>query len=62
VDFTLLQWADAIVAGLGGLIAGQIAQHLGYAHCFGLAASLAVPGVAAPPTILHQLTETKDKL
>ncbi|MCQ4160531.1 MFS transporter [Roseomonas sp. GC11] len=46
VDFTLLQCADALLAALAGLCAGLLAQALGYAPVFMLAAFcafLAVP-------------------
>jgi MFS transporter (putative signal transducer) len=46
VDFTLLQCMDALVGMAGGLGAGWISQHLGYATCFALAAFGAV--IAAP--------------
>lgn len=46
VDFTLLQCMDALVSMAGGLAAGWVSQHLGYATCFALAAGVAV--VAAP--------------
>ncbi|MCX8966950.1 MFS transporter [Erwinia psidii] len=44
VDFTLFQSADALLAMLGGVAGGWLAQHLGYHVCFGLAAMSA--GVA----------------
>ena len=46
VDFTLLQCMDALVSMAGGIGAGWIAQHLGYATCFALAAGVAM--IAAP--------------
>lgn len=46
IDFTLLQCMDALVSMAGGLGAGFISQHLGYASCFALAAGVAV--LAAP--------------
>jgi MFS transporter (putative signal transducer) len=46
VDFTLLQCMDALVSMAGGVGAGWISQHLGYATCFALAAVVAV--IAAP--------------
>lgn len=46
VDFTLLQCMDALVSMAGGLGAGWISQHLGYAACFALAAGVAA--IAAP--------------
>jgi MFS transporter (putative signal transducer) len=42
IDFTLLQCADALVAAVAGLAAGSLAQHVGYAPCFLLAAALAL--------------------
>lgn len=42
VDFTLFQSADALLAVAGGVSGGWLAQHLGYAACFGLAAALTV--------------------
>jgi MFS transporter (putative signal transducer) len=50
VDFTLLQCMDALVSMAGGLGAGWISQHLGYATCFALAAAMAV--IAAPVTAI----------
>lgn len=46
IDFTLLQCMDALVSMAGGLGAGWVSQHLGYAACFALAAGVAL--VAAP--------------
>lgn len=46
IDFTLLQGMDAIVSMAGGLGAGWVAQHLGFASYFLIAAVLAV--LAAP--------------
>jgi len=46
IDFTLLQCADALVAAVTGLAAGSLAQHLGYAPCFLLAAALALTAAA----------------
>lgn len=40
VDFTLFQSADALLAVAGGVSGGWLAQHLGYAAFFGLAAAL----------------------
>lgn len=45
VDFTLLQCMDALVSMAGGLGAGFVSQHLGYATCFALAAGVAVVAV-----------------
>jgi MFS transporter (putative signal transducer) len=46
IDFTLLQGMDAVVSMAGGLGAGWVAQHLGFASYFLIAAVLAV--LAAP--------------
>ncbi len=46
IDFTLLQGMDALVSMAGGLGAGWVAQHLGFASYFLIAAVLAV--LAAP--------------
>lgn len=50
VDFTLLQCTDALVSMAGGVSAGWISQHFGYATCFGLAAGFAL--LAAPAVIV----------
>ncbi len=55
VDFTLLQCADAAVAAVAGLGGGVLAQHLGYATCFGLAALLAVVSLMAAPALLRRI-------
>lgn len=47
VDFTLFQCADALVAMVGGLAAGWLAQRLGYGACFGIAAALGAAGLPA---------------
>lgn len=41
LDFTLFQCADAAIAAAAGLGGGVLAEHLGYAACFGLAAGFA---------------------
>ncbi|WP_051303392.1 MFS transporter [Comamonas composti] len=41
VDFALFQCADALMAMLGGMAGGWLAQHSGYGACFALAAALA---------------------
>lgn len=46
VDFALFQCADALVAMVGGVAGGWLAQHFGYGVCFGLAAAMAA-GAAA---------------
>ena len=46
IDFTLLQCMDALVSMAGGIGAGWVSQHFGYATCFALAAAFAL--VAAP--------------
>ncbi|WNJ92776.1 hypothetical protein [Bosea sp. 685] len=45
IDFTLLQGMDAIISMAGGLGAGWVAQHLGIAGYFLIAAVLAVLAV-----------------
>lgn len=45
VDFTLFQCADAAVSIVGGVIAGQIAEALGYGIFFSAAAALALGAV-----------------
>jgi Major Facilitator Superfamily. len=45
VDFTLFQCADAAVSIVGGVIAGQIAEVLGYGIFFSAAAALALGAV-----------------
>jgi MFS transporter (putative signal transducer) len=55
VDFTLFQCADAATAGLAGLAGGLLAQHLGYAACFGLAAGLSAVGIVCLPTLLRRM-------
>ncbi|WP_439234590.1 MFS transporter [Lonepinella koalarum] len=47
VDFTLFQSADALLAVLAGLLAGSLAQYLGYTACFGLAAVSVVVAIGA---------------
>ncbi|WP_139221279.1 hypothetical protein [Bosea sp. OK403] len=42
IDFTLLQGVDAVVSMAGGLGAGWVAQHLGFASYFLIAVVLAV--------------------
>lgn len=61
VDFTLLQCADAAMAAVAGLSAGFIAQHLGYATCFALAAVLALAAVSLLPAVTRRAgTEAAD--
>ncbi|MGE8659987.1 MAG: MFS transporter [Achromobacter sp.] len=55
VDFTLFQCADAMVATIGGVAAGWLAQHLGYDACFGAAAALGAAGLALIPALLRRL-------
>lgn len=55
VDFTLLQCADAAIAAAAGLSGGVLAQHLGYAACFGLATLLAVVSLLAAPALLRRI-------
>ncbi|KAA6486383.1 MFS transporter [Agrobacterium rhizogenes] len=47
VDFTLFQCADGLISMAGGLGAGWIAEHLGYAVFFTVAAIIAVLAVPA---------------
>lgn len=42
VDFTLFQCSDALIAMIGGVVGGVLAQHFGYPVCFGVSASLAL--------------------
>lgn len=56
VDFTLFQCADALIAMLGGLAAGWLAQRQGYGASFGAAAALGVAGLAAMPILMRRLT------
>lgn len=42
VDFTVFQSADALLAMVGGVVGGWLAEHLGYHFCFGLASALTV--------------------
>ncbi|TGQ51063.1 MFS transporter [Mesorhizobium sp. M1C.F.Ca.ET.193.01.1.1] len=49
VDFTLFQCMDALVSMAGGILAGYLAQHLGYGAlfaCAGVVALLAAPAIA----------------
>lgn len=55
VDFTLLQCADAAIAAAAGLGGGVLAQHLGYAACFGVAAALAALSLAVAPALLRRI-------
>jgi MFS transporter (putative signal transducer) len=45
VDFTLFQCADALVAMLGGIAGGWLAQHWGYGPCLATAALLSLAAV-----------------
>jgi MFS transporter (putative signal transducer) len=54
VDFTLLQCADAATAAVAGVAGGQLAQHLGYAPCFGLAAALGLLAWLALPAVVRR--------
>ncbi|TBU99870.1 MFS transporter [Stutzerimonas kirkiae] len=47
VDFTIFQSADALLAVACGVAGGWLAQHLGYAFCFGLAAGLTLIALLA---------------
>lgn len=57
VDFTLFQCADALVSVAAGLGGGVIAQHLGYATCFGLACGATLFCLVALPLLLGHLRQ-----
>jgi len=42
VDFTLFQCMDALISMIGGIIAGYVAQYLGYSVFFGCAGAIAI--------------------
>lgn len=42
VDFTLFQCSDALIAMIGGVLGGVLAQHFGYPVCFGVSTALAL--------------------
>jgi len=46
LDFTIFQSADALLAVVGGVASGFLAQYLGYPACFGLAGALTVVATA----------------
>ena len=48
VDFTLFQCMDAAVSMVSGMVAGVIAEHLGYGFFFGVASAVSL---AALPLI-----------
>lgn len=54
VDFTLFQCADALVAMVGGVAAGWLAQHLGYGACFGIAAALGAAGLPVLSVLMRR--------
>jgi MFS transporter (putative signal transducer) len=54
VDFTLFQCADAAMAAVAGVAGGQLAHHLGYGVCFGLAAALALVAWLALPVVVRR--------
>lgn len=54
VDYTLLQCTDATVAALAGTAAGALAQHLGYAPCFLIAAALALFATSILPRLTRR--------
>ncbi|HZO45249.1 MAG TPA: MFS transporter [Xanthobacteraceae bacterium] len=58
VDFTLFQCADAAVAAVGGASAGVLAQHLGYAPCFAVAALLGTIALMVIPILLLRVAAT----
>ena len=55
VDFTLFQCADAMIATIGGVAAGWLAQHWGYGVCFGAAAAFGAAGWLALPALMRRL-------
>ena len=55
VDFSLFQCADAIISVFAGIAGGVIAEHLGYAACFGLATGCALFAVLSVPRILQRI-------
>ncbi|GGF70014.1 MFS transporter [Azorhizobium oxalatiphilum] len=60
VDFTLFQCADAFMAGLAGFAGGQLAGRLGYGASFGLAAAVALVGLAVIPSLLRRAAACAD--
>jgi MFS transporter (putative signal transducer) len=54
VDFTLFQSADALVSLAGGVLAGYLAEHLGYGVFFFLAAVLALVATPAIRRVLRR--------
>lgn len=53
VDFTLFQCADAAVAAGCGLVAGMVAQSVGYAVCFALGLGITVVAIAVVPILFR---------
>ena len=47
--------ADAMIATIGGVAAGWLAQHWGYDVCFGAAAAFGAAGLLALPILMRHL-------
>lgn len=65
VDFTLFQSADALLAVVGGICGGLLAQHLGYHACFALAAAsafIAVMVVRRQSGVLDRVTARQGEI
>ena len=59
VDFSLFQCADAAVSVFAGVAGGIVAERLGYAACFGLAAGCASFAALSVPRILKTIAMAK---
>lgn len=55
IDFTLFQCADAGVAAIAGFGGGMLAEHAGYAACFGMATMLALVAIVLVPKLLRRI-------